>query len=510
MERNYDVIVVGGGNGGLCAAAYAAKKGAKTLLLEKHNLPGGCASSFVRGRFEFETALHELCEFGPADDPGSIRTMFEELGLDVEMVPVEDCFRVMCPGYGDVTPYDVVMPNGREAFIATLNGVAPGNDGAIRKFFALCDEADGFVKYMTDTNGCPDQAVLEERFNHILPYATMSVDEVFDELGFTPTARSILGTYWSYICVPTGELEFILFGNLLNEYVNRHAYIPKLRSHGMSMAFDAKIRELGGEIRYNAAVDEILVRDGAAYGVRLGDEVVTAGKIIANLNPHVVYGKMIAASQVPERALKLANARTAGVSAVAVYYGLSKTAEELGIKDYSRFINMAKSQDSFERFATFNPKMIGGVMNCMNVPIPDYSPEGTCVLWGTTLFRPGAFDGVDAMSYRKMKSGIAYGYAMFYKQTTGIDILPYIEEVEVATPVTFARYLGTPTGSIYGYQGQKWDNMIPRMLAKKDESYIKNLIFCGGHDTWLDGYNSSYHTGKAAGETAVNEIKEGK
>ncbi len=51
--NNYDVIVVGAGNGGLAAAAKTAKEGFKTLVLEKHNLPGGCATSFCRGRFEF-------------------------------------------------------------------------------------------------------------------------------------------------------------------------------------------------------------------------------------------------------------------------------------------------------------------------------------------------------------------------------------------------------------------------------------------------------------------------
>ncbi|MBQ8469266.1 MAG: NAD(P)-binding protein, partial [Clostridia bacterium] len=52
MSR-YDVIVVGAGNGGLTAAVTCAKAGYKVLLLEKHNLPGGCATSVVRGRFEF-------------------------------------------------------------------------------------------------------------------------------------------------------------------------------------------------------------------------------------------------------------------------------------------------------------------------------------------------------------------------------------------------------------------------------------------------------------------------
>ena len=47
--KNYDVIIIGAGNGGLGAAVTCAKAGLSTLLLEKHNIPGGSASSFVRG-----------------------------------------------------------------------------------------------------------------------------------------------------------------------------------------------------------------------------------------------------------------------------------------------------------------------------------------------------------------------------------------------------------------------------------------------------------------------------
>ena len=79
----YDAVVIGAGNGGLAAACRMAYAGKKTLLIERHNLPGGCASSFRRGRFEFETALHEICEWGTAENPGGCRkTVVDTFGTE--------------------------------------------------------------------------------------------------------------------------------------------------------------------------------------------------------------------------------------------------------------------------------------------------------------------------------------------------------------------------------------------------------------------------------------------
>ena len=81
---NYDVVVIGAGNGGLSAAAYLAKSGKRVLVCEKHNLPGGCATSFKRGRFEFEATLHEMCQMGEGDNAGAVRKLLDFYECDVD------------------------------------------------------------------------------------------------------------------------------------------------------------------------------------------------------------------------------------------------------------------------------------------------------------------------------------------------------------------------------------------------------------------------------------------
>ena len=77
-QMKYDIIIIGAGLGGLTAGAKLAREGKKVLLIEQHNKPGGCATTFKRGDFTLEVGLHEMD--GPS--PGDMKSrIFNELDV---------------------------------------------------------------------------------------------------------------------------------------------------------------------------------------------------------------------------------------------------------------------------------------------------------------------------------------------------------------------------------------------------------------------------------------------
>ena len=142
-DKNYDIIVIGAGCGGLTAAAFAAKEGKKVLLLERHNAPGGFSSSFVRGRFEFDVSLHELCGFSDQAGLGELRVLLDSIGISdkIQWSPVPEAFRLISRSY-DGKKIDATMPFGVDNFIEAMEAYVPGSKESITRLFQLADEIE--------------------------------------------------------------------------------------------------------------------------------------------------------------------------------------------------------------------------------------------------------------------------------------------------------------------------------------------------------------------------------
>lgn len=505
MNKAYDIIVIGAGNGGLLAAATAAKLGKKVLLVERHNLPGGAASSFVRGRFEFETALHELAAYGSKEDPQGIRQIFDWLGLKLKMHEIPGAYRYIVPG---PEGFDIALPNGRDAVIEKIDQVVPGCKKSVNTLF---DYGEQCVKGFDLLQNGQTVDEIGKKYPAFARYATTSYKDVMDELNIPEKAQHILAAYWCYIGIPSDEFAFPYFAEMLITYVEHGAYAPQNRSHEITSALVKSIQDHGGDVWFNTEVEKILTKDKQAVGIQINGEQIHGKAIISDVMYHTVFAKMLDQDVVPKDALKLANARQLGTSGYLVYLGLNKSPEELGIKDYSVFIaNTGDSRKQFEAMNTIDQNDFM-IMNCLNIAVPNCSPAGTSVLYATQLYRNGTWDHVTAENYQQVKDQIAKRIIKEYEDTTGITIHDSVEEVAIASPETFARYMRTPNGSIYGYYGHDWDQTLGRLVNLQHEAQpIPQLFFCGGDSYMMDGYSSAYYTGFAIAKMACAALdKEG-
>ena len=150
------------------------------------------------------------------------------------------------------------------------------------------------------------------------------------------------------------------------------------------------------------------------------------------------------------------------------------------------------------------------IVNSLNKVVPESSPEGTCTLFFTYLcYGSDIPKDLKPEEYKKWKNAQAEKYIKDYEELMGIDIRSHIEEISIATPVTFARYLGTPDGTIYGYKLSGWDHLMARIAHEKADFTIPGITFVGGHSSRGDGYSSAYIIGYQNSNRVIGRLKGG-
>lgn len=516
--KKYDVIIIGAGNGGLAAAATCAKAGLSTLLLERHNIPGGSASSFVRGRFEFEPSLHELAGVGSPEEVGSIEEMFNRMGGDVQWHRHDSTFRLVVPAKegdkdafmnedGVMVTVDARMPVGFHEFAKKLDELVPGSYESCMAAFDLSTRMFKAFECLDDLKKLPGSI---KDVPDIMRMVTHTMKEVLDTLGMPKKAQDIFNTYWCYMGSPASQFDFLYYMCVIHGYVKNGTGVPHMRSHEMSMALDKVIRDNDGEIWYNSEVTKVIVKDGKPAGVVINGEKEVYGKyFICNSYPYAVFNDLFEKKDIPEKQLKMLNARKTACTLTTVYLGMNVTREQLGIKDYSIFI--APDSDSDKQYEAAQNFFNGFcIINCLNEIIPDCTPEGTSQLFLTTMTFGDVMKDIEPKDYKKFKTKVARDMIETCEKALNISITPYIEEIEIALPPTFARYLNTPLGTPYGYMLEKWDSMLPRTIQYMNDQPFDNFFFCGASQERGDGYGCAYYTGEKAGGIVVNKLKGGK
>ncbi len=471
----YDIIIIGAGLGGLTAGAKLAKEGRKVLVVEQHNRPGGCATTFRRGDFTFEVGLHEMD--GPS--PRDMKTrIFNDLDVTdkVGFLRVPEFYRFINGRYS------VTIPHEPDIAIERLSALFPEDISGIKAYF------DYILNSRKKSAGDDEK--------------DKNIGEFLDSIIKSEDLKLILLGNLGYFHDDPYSLSLVYYRMAQGSYYSGGASYIKGGSQKLSDHLAGFIRSHNGEILLNSTVTRINVKDDKATGVVYhqknsssseGTEVF-ADEIIAN-NSILNLVELLP----PEYGSRLKNDfgdNITGASLLTVYFGFSKSLSELGHSYYSTAVydGSVRSQadivnnnrDDFSR-RSFIFVDYGQIDS-------ELAPKGKSVGAVCCIDYLRDWEMLNKSDYSLKKEMVASAFlARLERIIPGIrDIIEYYE---VGTPATVKRYTLNPEGAVYGFAQTPGRKIIDNIRSPENLNIASAWGKTGGgfSGAIIGGYLSAFN-----------------
>lgn len=313
MSQPYDAIIIGGGHNGLVAAAYLARAGKNVVVLEKRHVLGGAAvTEEIFPGFQFSVFSYVVSLLRPeiVRDLNLAQHGLHILPLESTFTPLENGDHLVRWGDHDQTLWELRRHSIRDAEAYDEYGRLMGQMArAVKPILnTIPTDISSF-----DPRQWLDLARLSRHFLGLEPehfYAfvklmTMSSADFLDEwfeteaLKATMSASGIIGTFLGPRSPGTA---YVLLHHYMGEIdgVFRAWGFAKGGTGAISNAIASAAHHFGAEIRTNAGVSQVIVRQGQAVGVALenGDELY-APLVVSSLDPRRTFLQLVDDRELP-------------------------------------------------------------------------------------------------------------------------------------------------------------------------------------------------------------------
>lgn len=315
MNTNqYDAIIIGGGHNGLVNAAYLAKAGKKVLVLERrHTVGGATVTEEIFPGFKYLIASYLISLLRPdvIQDLELARHGLEIMPLESTFVPLPDGNYLADWPDHDATKYEISRHSKRDAeaydeYSRTMRRLAL----AIKPLLDLIPPDPTSVspkdlETMARVRGVLNQ-LRPDDFYLLSRLMTMSAADFLDEWFESPALKGTKctsGIIGSFIGPRTPGSGYVLLHHYVGEVdgVFRAWGFARGGTGALSQAIASAAREAGVEIKLNAPVAQVLIKDGAAKGVVLeSGEEFTSDIVVSNADAKRTFLNLVESKHLPE------------------------------------------------------------------------------------------------------------------------------------------------------------------------------------------------------------------
>ena len=274
----WDAIVIGSGMGGMTTAAILASIGRRVLVLEQHYVPGGFTHEFKRPGWHWDVGVHAVGEVTEHTATGRILRELTRGELEwASLGPVYDRFH-----FPD--DFSIEFPDSPARFRENLIDAFPAEREAIDGYLHLSRAVAKQMKsyYLARLFGPSVGRLVDPVLGRgAQKWLTKRTGEVLGELTRDPKLRAVLTSQWGYYGSTPSRSSFAIQALVAKHFLHG-AYYPVGGAGRIARGLLGTVERAGGWTAIRADVEQILVENGRAVGVRLADgREARAKKIIS-------------------------------------------------------------------------------------------------------------------------------------------------------------------------------------------------------------------------------------